>query len=140
MPKAYSQDLRDRIVKCVERGASRRSTALKFDVSVSFVIRLVHQWRSTGSSRVRGTGGRLVHRLAAHGELVDRLLAAQRDMTLEELRIALAREGVQVSRSSVDRYLTSRGLTRKKRLAMPPNRSVPTSPLLATPGVKTSRS
>ena len=87
MPKAYSQDLRDRIVGGVDRGASRRSTALKFEVSVSFVIRLVDQWRSTGSSRVRGKGGRPVHRLAANGELVDRLLAAQRDMTLTVVRV-----------------------------------------------------
>lgn len=41
MPRAYSQDLRDRIVRAVDAGASRRSTAAKFEVSVSFVIRLV---------------------------------------------------------------------------------------------------
>lgn len=127
MPKAYSQDLRDRVIRSVDGGTSRRATAVKFEVSVSFVIRLVHQWRTSGSSRVRGTGACPVHRLQTHGALVDRLLGEQRDMTLDELRAALAREGVTVSRSAVDRYLTSRGLTRKKRQAMPQNKSAPMS-------------
>lgn len=136
MPRAYSQDLRDRIVRAVDAGASRRATAAKFEVSVSFVIRLVQHWRATGSARVRGVGGRPRHRLEAHGELVDRLLAAKRDTTLEELRRALDREGVTVSRSAVDRYLTVRGLTRKKRQATPPSRSVRTLPPPATPGAR----
>ena len=128
MPKAYSDDLRVRIVRAVDAGASRRSTASKFEVSVSFVIRLVRQWRATGSARIRGTGGRPRHRLEPHAELVDRLLAAKRDITLEELRGALAGEGVTVSRSSIDRYLKARGLTRKKRQRTPPSRSVPMLP------------
>ena len=134
MPRAYSQDLRDRIVRAVDAGASRRATATKFEVSVSFVIRLVQHWRLTGSARVRGTGGRPRHRLEPHGELVDRLLGARRDTTLEELCRALGREGVAVSRSAVDRYLTARGLTRKKRQAMPPSRSAPMWPQPAPPG------
>ena len=138
MPKAYSQDLRDRIVRAVDRGASRRSTAAKFEVSVSFVIRLLQRWRTTGSAEVRGTGGRPPYRLAAHGDLVDRLLAERRDTTLEELRQALGREGVTVSRSSVDRYLSARGLTRKKRQVMPPSRNVPTSPPLGSPGANSN--
>jgi transposase len=135
MPRAYSEDLRVRIVRAVDAGASRRSTAAKFEVSVSFVIRLVQRWRATGSAKVRGPGGRPRHRLEPHGELVDRLLAAKRDTTLEELRQALAREGVTASRSAVDRYLRARGLTRKKRQAMPPNRNAPTSPPRVPHGV-----
>ena len=140
MPKAYSDDLRVRIVRAVDGGASRRLTAAKFEVSVSFVIRLVQQWRATGSARVRGTGGRPRHRLEPHAELVDRLLAAKRDITLEELRRALVGEGVTVSRSGVDRYLKARGLTRKKRQRMPPSRSVLMSPPPGSPGASSSQS
>ena len=139
MPKAYSDDLRVRIVRAVDAGASRRSTAAKFEVSVSFVIRLVQQWRATGSARVRGTGGRPRHRLEPHAELVDRLLAAKRDITLEELRRALVGKGVAVSRSGVDRYLKARGLTRKKRQRTPPSRSGPTLPPPGSPGASSSR-
>lgn len=138
MPKAYSDDLRVRIVRAVDAGSSRRSTAAKFEVSVSFVIRLVQRWRTTGSARVRGTGGRPRHRLEPHADLVDRLLAAKRDITLEELRGALVGEGVAVSRSGVDRYLKARGLTRKKRQRMPPSRSGPTSLPLGKHGASSS--
>lgn len=134
MPRAYSDDLRVRVVRAVEAGASRRATATKFEVSVSFVIRLVRQWRLTGSAKVRGTGGRPCHKLAGHAERVDRLLAARRDITLEELRRALAGEGVAVSLSAVDRYLKARGLTRKKRQAMPPSRSGRMLPPRGQPG------
>lgn len=138
MPKAYSDDLRVRIVRAVDAGASRRSTAAKFEVSVSFVIRLMQQWRTTGSAGVRH--GRPRHRLEPHAELVDRLLAAKRDITLEELRDALAGEGVTVSRSSVDRYLKARGLTRKKRQCTPPSRSVPMLPPPVSPSASSSPS
>lgn len=98
------------------------------------MIRLVAQWRASGSAKVRGAGGRPRHRLEPHGELVDQLLAAKRDTTLEELRLALAGAGVSVSRSGVDRYLKARGLTRKKRQRTPPSRSAPTLPQPASPG------
>jgi len=140
MPKAYSDDLRVRIVRSVDAGASRRSTAAKFEVSVSFVIRLVQRWRATGSARIRGTGGRPRHRLEPHADLVDQLLAAKRDITLEELRHALVVEGVAVSRSGVDRYLKARGLTRKKRQRTPPSRSAATSPPLGKPGASSNPS
>ena len=136
MPKAYSDDLRVRIVRAVDAGASRRSTAAKFEVSVSFVIRLLQQWRTTGSVKVRGTGGRPRHKLEPHAERVARLLAAKRDITLDELRSALAGEGVTASRSGLDRYLRACGLTRKKRLPMPPSKSALTSPQHATPGTR----
>ena len=134
MPKAYSDDLRVRIVRAVDAGASRRSTAGKFEVSVSFVIRLVQQWRASGNVKVRGTGGRPRHKLEPHAELVGRLLAATRDITLDELCCALAGEGVKASRSGLDRYLRACGLTRKKRLHMPPSRNGPMSPPRGKPG------
>lgn len=68
----------------------------KYEVSVRFVIRLMQRWQATGSARVRGQGGDRVIDWSS-GELIDRLLAAKRDTTLEELRQALAREGVKVS-------------------------------------------
>lgn len=136
MTRAYSEDLGVRVVHDVEGGISRRSVALKYAVSISFVIRLVQRWRAVGTIAPRGTGGRKVHALEAHAELVDRLLAEKRDISLDELRLGLMDEGVLVGRSSGDRYLKARGLTRKKRQRTPPSRSVPTSP--PRPGVKSN--
>lgn len=48
MSKAYSLDLRERVVDTVEAGASRHETAERFEVSVSSAIRWVQRrvkWR-----------------------------------------------------------------------------------------------
>lgn len=135
MTRAYSEDLRTRVVGAVDAGASRRSVAIKYGVSISFVVKLVQRWRTASTVAPRGTGGRKVHVLAAHAELVDRLVTSQRDITLDELRLGLKQEGVLIGRSSIDRYLRVRGLTRKKRLRTLPNRNAPTSPLPAPSGV-----
>lgn len=136
MTRPYSEDLRIRVVRDVEAGASRRSVASKYAVSTSFAIKLVQRWRAAGTVAPRGTGGGSVHKLAEHAALVDRLLAEKKDMTLEEMRAALAAEGVQVGRSSIDRYLKARGITRKKRRRMPLSRSGPTSRQPGSPGVR----
>jgi putative transposase len=138
MTRAYSEDLRIRVVRDVEAGASRRSVALKYAVSVSFVIKLVQRWRTVGTVAPRGTGGRKVHALMAHAELVDRLLASKRDITLDELRRGLLDEGVLIGCSSIDRYLKAQGLTRKKRQRMLPSRSAPTLPPHVPSGAKSS--
>src|SRR3546814_1144606 len=43
MTRAYSEDLRIRVVRDVAAGASRRSVAFKYAVSISFVIKLVQR-------------------------------------------------------------------------------------------------
>jgi hypothetical protein len=42
-------DLRERVVRAVENGASRRATAAKFEVSISFVVKLMQRWRRRGT-------------------------------------------------------------------------------------------
>jgi transposase len=46
MTRPYSVDLRERVVRAVESGVSCRATAAKFEVSVSFVVKLMQRWRS----------------------------------------------------------------------------------------------
>jgi transposase len=139
MARAYSEDLRRRVVGAVEAGASCRQAAVRFGVSVSFVVKLLQRWRGSGTLAARRVGGRRAHRLAEHAELVKRLVAAEPDLTLEELRRRLGDEGVVIGRSSIDRYLTVLGLTRKKRRAMPPNRLGRTWPAPGPRGRPTSR-
>src|SRR3546814_17034076 len=104
MTRAYSEDLRIRVVRDVAAGASRRSVAFKYAVSISFVIKLVQRRRATGTVAPRGTGGRKVHVLAAHADLVDRLLAAERDIQLDALRLGLLRAGVLDGHSPIPPY------------------------------------
>ena len=58
MPKSYSVDLRERVVRFVERGHSRRGAARHFEVSASFVINLMTHWRATGSLVPKRRGGK----------------------------------------------------------------------------------
>jgi transposase len=139
MARPYSGDLRARVVGAVEGGASRRAVAVRYQVSVSFVVKLVQRWQRTGSLAPGRSGGQRTPRLAEHGELVRQLIARQPDLTLEELGRRLAAQGVQVGRSSIDRFLKAIGLTRKKRRGMRPNRTGRTSPSPATRGAPVRR-
>jgi len=47
--KAYSQDLRERIVRAVDGGLSRAETARRFSVSERTVRRYLHHRRHTGT-------------------------------------------------------------------------------------------
>lgn len=123
MARPLSQDLRERIVEAVEGGTSRRATARRFAVSVSAVVKLMQRWRRTNSAAPGQMGGWKDFALAAHEELVRSLVAGQPDLTLDELRAALAEAGVAVARSSVRRFLEDRQLTFKKRRSAPPSRA-----------------
>lgn len=124
MARALSKDLRARIVEAVDGGESRNAAAKRFIVSVSCVVKLVQRWRATGSVEPGQMGGWKDHALAAHEAVVRTLIEARPDMTLEELRDALGQQGIQISRSSVDRFLKARRLTLKKSRSTPPSRTV----------------
>ena len=115
MARPLSNDLRERMVRAVEAGASRHATARRFEVSVSCVIKLVQRWRRTGSVAPGQMGGQREHALAEHEARVRALVAASPDMILDELRESLEQQGVRVGRTSVWRFLKARGLTLKKR-------------------------
>jgi transposase len=124
MARPYSVDLRERVVRAVEAGLSRRAVAAKFEVSVSFVVKLVQRWRQRGTVEADRVGGWKRSTLAAHAERVHALLAAEPDLTIAELQGRLAAEGIAASRSGIGRFLAAAGLTRKKdpacRRAGPP--------------------
>ena len=139
MTRPYSVDLRERMVRAVEAGASRRATAAKFEVSPSCVVKLVQRWHQRGTLEPDPVGGGRRAKLADHAERVDALLAATPDMTIAELKTRLAAEGIEVSPSAISRFLIACGLTRKKRPRTPPSRTAPMSPPPGAPGARSSR-
>lgn len=140
MARPYSVDLRERVVRSVESGASRRATAARFEVSVSFVVKLVQRWHQRGTVQPDRIGGAKRAMLSAHAERVRALVAAAPDLTIAELRARLVAEGIEASRSAIGRFLIAAGLTRKKRPGTPPSRIGRTSPRRGTPGDNASRS
>jgi transposase len=139
MAAPLSLDIRKRIVAAVEGGTSCRAAASRFAVSESAAIKLIQRWEQTGSLEPGQMGGHRPVILAEHDGLVRELVAAHPDQTLDELLDRLVARGVMVGRTSVHRYLSAIGLTRKKRRSMPPSKTGLTSPPHERPGAKTSQ-
>lgn len=116
MPKPYSQDLRERVVRAVMDGASCHEAAGAFEVSASSAIRWVARWRETGSVAAKPMGGKRSP-LDAHKEWLLALVAAEPDLTLEEIRGRLRQRRIVVAASSVWRFCDRHNLTFKKKPA-----------------------
>jgi transposase len=111
----YSQDLRQRVVEAIQRGdGSVRQIAKRFLVSVSFVVRLLHLYRTTGSVEPRPHGGGNPAVLGPEDlERLRELIRQQPDATLEECRRQL---GLSCSLMTIARALRKLGLPRKKKV------------------------
>jgi len=118
MTRPYSEDLRERIVWAVEAGDSRNAAAKRFGVSVSFVVKLLQRWRQRGTVKADRYGGWKKPLLGRHADRIRALVAARCDITIKELRVALAAEGIEAKRSTLGDFLLALGLNRKKRPAM----------------------
>ena len=81
MPRPLSNDLRIRIVKAVDAGASRNTTVKRFGVSISTVVKLMQAVRATGSHEPKRMGGYRPVILEAHRDKVMGLVARRPDAT-----------------------------------------------------------
>ncbi len=117
MVQPLSLDIRKRMAKAVDAGASRNSVAKRFDVAASTVIKLMQHAKATGDLAPKKMGGYCKRKLAAHDAVVRALLRATPDATLDELVVELGRHGIKASRSGLDRYLGDIGWSFKKNPA-----------------------
>ena len=117
MPKAYSEDLRERVWAAWQEGEqSQHEVAVRFGVSESFVRDLSRRFRATGSVAAKPHGGG--RRLAADPKTLARLEALvikHNDLTNDEYHRRLCAKGSLLSRAAVGRLLLRLDLTRKKR-------------------------
>ena len=115
--RAYSLDLRQKVVAAVERGDSTiEEVASTFGVGLTFVKKMLRQHRETGDLSPRPHGGGHTPRLSVrHLKLLRSEVARHPDKTAAALREHLEeRAGVAVSRPTVSRALSRLGLSRKK--------------------------
>ncbi len=114
--KAYSQDLRQRVLRAVDQGTSQAAIANTFAVSVATIKRYLKQRRETGQVLPKAIPGRPAKKGVALRQALLPQLQAHADATLEEhCRLWEAEQGFQVSRASISRAIQSLGWTRKKR-------------------------
>src|SRR5947209_11322052 len=113
---AYSNDLRQRVVESIESGEfTQAEAAVQFSVSLSFVEKLMHRWRTTQdwSSRKGRPGPPRV--LAAYANWLRAAVHAQPDLTLHEISTQLLeRHQVRANHSMVWRELQLLKLPLKK--------------------------
>ena len=128
MSRALSIDLRERVVRAVSDGASCRAAAARFGVSPSSAIRWCARLRTTGSFGPRALGGdRRSARVEAHAALILQALERTPDLTLGELKAALAASGVVTGIATLWRFLDRHRITLKKRQRTRRSRAAPTS-------------
>jgi transposase len=97
MSRAYSEDLRVRLVRYVEGGASARSAAKLFGVSASTSVKWMQRWRRDKSVAPNPVRGHRRALLEGHADWLLELIDAKPDLTLEEIRTQLKKRGLRVS-------------------------------------------
>lgn len=120
--KAYSIDLRERIVSAVESGeASQAEVAEQYGVSLSSVERLLRRWRTTKSVRPLSGQPGPKRRLEPYAGWLQAEVHKQPDATLAELCERLENmHGVNVHSSQMWRELQRLHLPLKKVAARQP--------------------
>lgn len=123
MAKPYSQDLRVRVVAAVNSGSSASAAARQFGIGISTAIRWCQRWRAEGHANPRAMGGDRRSRLKEHRVALLTLVAEQPDMTISEVRTALAAKvGIQVGVGTICRFFAIHKITLKKRACMLPRK------------------
>ncbi len=82
--KAYSLDLRERVLRAVDQGRSRAEIVQVFGVSLSTIKRYVKQQRNEGHVQPKAIPGRSPKKRARVEESVLPQLQANADATLEQ--------------------------------------------------------
>ena len=117
MPKAYSIDLRERVAGYVQSGHSCNMAAAHFEVSVSFVVKLMRALRDTGSLSPKPGGGRRHSKLAPHRSFLLATIEKNPDITMPEMADELAAKGTHVAPASISRWFIRNGYSVKKNAA-----------------------
>jgi len=114
MPKACSQDLRERVIEAVEMGASRHEAAERFEVSVRSAVKWVQRWHESRIAAPKPRGGSV---LEAYAKEILAMSAAQPDRTLLETVGELRKRRIHTSLSALSRFYARHRITFKKKPA-----------------------
>ena len=115
--QAYSQDLRDRVLRALERGERPTAIAQRFEVSRMWVHRVRKRWQKSGLRGSLQMGGYRRSRLAALEPLVRGWIEQAPDLTLAATCARLAEQGVTMRVPALWHQLDRWGLTFKKNPA-----------------------
>lgn len=129
--KAYSMDLRKRVLADCDAGLEVRQVAVKYRVSESWIRRLKQRRRETGETAPRRSGHAAEPKWLAHRERLESLVREQPDLTLSELRERL---GIEISVPTLSRALRALQWTFKKKSCARQSKIARTFTSAASPG------
>jgi transposase len=116
MARAYSADMRQRVIDRVESGASRREAAEHYEVSPSTAVIWVKCFRETGRCAAKPRGGS-TSPLEKHADFLLALIELEPDLTLDEVVGVMHELKIPGSRTAVWRFFRRHKITFKKKPA-----------------------
>lgn len=134
MARPYSEDLRIRLVGMVDSGRAARAAGRLFNVSASSAVKWVQRWRrekSVAPSKKRGHRRSVLEPVA---EWLLQLVKSEADLTLEEIRVRLAKRGIRASVSMIWNFYDRHNISFKKKPFTPANKTEKTWPPHAAAG------
>ena len=120
--KAYSLDLRAKVLRAVDQGYPRTEIVKLLGVSLATIKRYLKQRQETGEVAPKPIPGRPPKKLAPLQAGLVAQLQAHDDVRLEDhCRLWEQTQGVQVSTATMSRAIKRLGWTRKKKRWLPVN-------------------
>jgi transposase len=114
MARAYSLDLRERVVAVVRSGLSCRRAAATFGLGAATVVKWWQRYRETGEIAAKPRGGSKVRALVEERDWLLERVAAEPHVTTRALAGELADRGIGGSHVTVWNQLRRERLTHKK--------------------------
>ena len=111
---AYSQDLRDRVLRALERGDRPTAIANRFEVSRVWVYQVRNRLTQTGQRGSLPIGGHRRSRLVGMEPTLRAWLKETGDLTLAEICARLAEHGIAIKVPALWHQLDKWKLTLKK--------------------------
>ena len=115
--QAYSSDLRERVLRAIERGDRPTEIARRYEVSRMWVYQVGKRLQSTGERTSHQIGGWRRSRVADMQATLMEWLRLEPDLTLAQLCERLAEQGIQIKAAALWHQLDKWGLSFKKNAA-----------------------
>jgi len=115
--QSYSQDLRERVLRALDRGERPTQIARRFEVSRVWVYQVRDRLRETGERGSYPIGGHRRSRLAGLEAVLRTWIGAQPDLTLAEMQQRLREQGVSIKVGALWHQLNQWNLSFKKNPA-----------------------
>jgi transposase len=140
MGRPYSQDLRERVIGAIDGGGDAYEIAPLFNVSVSYIYKVLARRRTTGETTARCQRHGPLPKLDPYSEPLRARVEALPDTTIDELRQWLLSEHkIKVGNTCVWKQLGRLGLTLKKSRSGLPSKIGRMSPKREKTGAAISR-